>query len=167
VGMEKKENVEERKLDLAGRQLRLARRLIEQTDYSKLWELTLRHNYLRSIEPIVQQCASLAVLDLSINLITKIENVQGHQYLVQLILANNQIEVVEGLDELPELRVLVCLDQAKFRTSALTASRRWALSSSRSSKTSSSTAISSRDLKVYSCAIPRLGKSVSAPSARS
>ena len=94
-------------IDLSVRQLRTVLKALQGIDPSLIKRLILSQNYLKSIEKVIGYCTSLIDLDLSINLITRIENLDTLSSLTQLILSNNRIEEISGLESLQSLKVLV------------------------------------------------------------
>ena len=94
-------------LALPCKQIPSLARAFQGVDVSAIRKLRLSLNYIRSIDPIIASCASLTDLDLSINLISRIENLAPLQFLTQLSLCNNQIKEISGLDALSSLETLV------------------------------------------------------------
>lgn len=75
--------------------------------WSELQVLNCSHNYITSIDTSLVGLSALEVLDLSYNLVSKIENLQFCFRLVHLNLANNRIRSVENtVATLGNLRVL-------------------------------------------------------------
>lgn len=54
----------------------------------------------------LNKLSSLSILDLSMNLIEKIENLEGLTQLEQLILYGNRIKIIENLDGMGNLKIL-------------------------------------------------------------
>lgn len=69
--------------------------------------LILRQNYIESIFPDIQYLDSIKHLDLSENLISEVENLSGHNTLSELNLCNNRLRSLFGLENLPQLKILV------------------------------------------------------------
>jgi hypothetical protein len=94
-------------LDLSLKQLLSLKNLEKLVDSSSLRKLLVSTNYLKEIESVINQFSNLTELDLSINHITRIENLYNLPNLKYLNLSNNRILKIEGLANLHNLEILV------------------------------------------------------------
>lgn len=70
-------------------------------------ELVISSNYFSDIMPELKNMGNLELLDLSENLITSVEPLQGHIKLQNLILNNNRISELSSFKNMPTLKSLV------------------------------------------------------------
>ncbi len=95
------------RIDMTAQQLRSVAQQLSTVDAPTISELCAGYNYLRSIEPVIGSFVSVTLLDMSVNLITRIENLAPLRSVTQLFLANNKISEIGGLDGLTSLKALV------------------------------------------------------------
>lgn len=76
------------------------------TDVSQCYEMVLARRRLTAIEPLLQECASLRMLDLSFNQIESIANLDRCLDLRLLALQCNELQKISGLEKMAKLETL-------------------------------------------------------------
>ncbi len=94
-------------LDLSLKQLLSLKNIDKLVDVNNLQKLLVSTNYLKEIESVVNLLSNLTEFDLSINHISRIDNLHSLPNLKYLNLSNNRIMKIEGLMNLRNLEILV------------------------------------------------------------
>ena len=88
-------------------QLRCITPLEELVSLGDIRFLNASFNYLKSMEPFLSDCTQLVLLDLSINILSKIEHIEELPNLQVLNLSKNRLTEINIPLSLPNLKTLV------------------------------------------------------------